>query len=64
MLFYGYLFEHFKLRLTNPIYSISLKDFVIEKLRECETINGSEHFKKLIESVDKDIMQKLNEVLS
>jgi hypothetical protein len=43
---------------------VSLKNFCIEKLRECETINGSEQFQKLLASVDKEVMQKLNELLS
>jgi hypothetical protein len=33
-------------------------------IRECENINGSEQFQKLILNVDKHVMQKLQELLN
>jgi hypothetical protein len=52
------------LRAYDPIYSVSLKDYCIEMIRECENINGSEQFQKLILNVDKHVMQKLQELLN
>ncbi len=55
---------HFKLRLTDPVYSISIKDYCIQKLRECETCFGTEFFHQLMNNVDKSVVDKLNELLS
>ena len=52
-----------RLRLYDPVYSVSLKNYLIEILRECEIINGSEQFQKLVSNVDKHVMQKLQELL-
>jgi hypothetical protein len=43
---------------------VSLKDYCLEKLRECETSIGVENFQQLMNSVEKSVVQKLNESLS
>ena len=53
-----------RLRMFDPIYTVSLKDYCIEMIRECEIINGSEQFLKLVSTVDSHVMQKLQELLN
>ena len=45
-------------------YSVSLKDYCLEKLRECEASIGLEYFQQLMNNADKSIVQKLNEQLN
>lgn len=52
-----------KIRLCDPVYSISLKDFTLEKLRECENLIGVENFQQLMKSVEPPVAQKLNELI-
>jgi hypothetical protein len=53
-----------RLRLCDPVYSVSLKDYCLEKVRECETAVGAEYFQRLMNSADKSVVQKLNEQLN
>jgi len=53
-----------RLRLCDPVYSASLKDFCLQSLRECEGSVGVEHFQQLMSNVDKSIALKLNELLN
>lgn len=53
-----------QLRLCDPVYSISLKDYCLQKLRECEAQVGVEQFQQLMNSIDKSVLQKLNELLN
>lgn len=61
---YYHLFYLLKLRLSDPVYSISLKDYCLEKLRECEASVGVEYFQQLMNRTDKSVVQKLNEQLN
>ena len=54
----------FKVRLCDPVYSVSLKDYCLEKLRECETSIGIEYFQQLMNNSDKSVVQRLNELLN
>ena len=54
----------FKLRLSDPVYSVSLKDYCLEKIRECEATVGADYFQQLMSTVDKSVVQKLNEQLN
>ena len=57
-------FLNFQLRLCDPVYSVSLKDYCLENLRECERSVGCDQFQQLMNSVDKNIACKLNELLN
>lgn len=52
-----------RLRLCDPVYSVSLKDYCLENLRECERCVGVNQFQQLMSSVDKTVSLKLNELL-
>lgn len=53
-----------RIRLSNPVYSVSIKEFVILKLRECENLVGLENFQQLMKNLEPSIGHKLNELMN
>ncbi|KAK2172538.1 hypothetical protein NP493_950g00004 [Ridgeia piscesae] len=47
----------------DPVYTVNLKEYILVQLQACQQQHGEETFKKLIDSVDVEIMQQLQEFM-
>ncbi|ESO88153.1 hypothetical protein LOTGIDRAFT_219538 [Lottia gigantea] len=49
---------------TDPVHSVSLKDFVMNQVRQCEQVQGHTNFNRMMSDVDYEIIKQLKELCS
>lgn len=52
-----------QLALEDPVHSVSLQQFVYEKLKAQQALMGDQRFAVLMESVDREIVRQLQDFL-
>ncbi|XP_077863399.1 importin-11-like [Saccoglossus kowalevskii] len=50
-----------QLSLKDPVHSVSLRDFTINKLSACQQIYGQGTFETMMETVDVEIVQQMQQ---
>lgn len=55
--------SHLQLALEDPVHSVSLQQFVYEKLKAQQALMGDQGFGVLMETVDTELVRQLQEFL-